>query len=784
MNLYTKNIKIKINLIKNLINSSLKRMPFHVLSFFCCFLLTVSCSKHREQYGHSEAKKQSSLLKSSTASSSEILLSSKGTLLNPPLSPQLIANRSNSKQNLQDIYRQIKITSSIPIDYESQSVGGININQKLKDVSFLNPKEIKENEDNMIEIIYKEGLRINVSKETEEINSIFISEDYKGSLDFGSELGQKRVGDSFANQFNLNYPIQKDVKNQNFIRSIYKHFEKTNEDCFSIKQCKSYFVEQIFVVELPKMKLFFTINERRTLLSLIFNKNTLKEEELQINYQNRSVGDKELGEKISSISINSDHTLDFGPQIGNRKVQDSFSDVFNLNFLHLEKDPEVQNFIISLYNHFEKTDINCLQEKLCHIENNQHLILKLPKMEFTFSKNNLVTLENITVIGEKMEQSLKNKRTPFNYEKGSIANINLHQKKEDVQNILSHDPNIPDDETFNIEGITVNFDENNEILNIVAFSNQFLIENLKQENKTLNDHNDLSYNGTFDFGSEIGHRKLGQSFVEQFNLNKTDPKQDEKAKYFITFIYNYWEKSNINCLETQDCEITVDENYIMFNLPKIILYFSNNYERTFDSISLKGLETQKREKQTKNIFKPINLLELSVGGINMDMTREEINRKLHIAHDFPNFSIYEEGLIIEWLNNKPNQIGIPHDLEDLKNIIKEYQGYILNKGVLNFKKLGDSFRNEFDFNSTKNIQEDEKAKNFINSIYNSLNNNQSNFSDSNNKNYDNCLELKKCNLKYTTDSKNEIMFEFSSFNLIFSNNHDKTLYNIILKNNP
>ena len=541
------------------------------------------------------------------------------------------------------------------------------------------------------------------------------------------------------------------------------------------------------------MKLLFTTDERRTLLGLIFDKSTLEEEELvQINYQNRSIGDEEPVEE--GLFINNFHTLDFGPQIGNRKILDSFSDVIDLSSLHLEKDPKVQNFIISLYNHFEKTDINCLQEKLCHIEDKQQLIFKLPKMEFTFSKNSLSILENMRIIGEKMERTLKNKKVPFNYEKDSIANINLHKKKEEIQKILNPSSTISstlDNQFVYQEGLIINFNESNEISNIIVFSKkQFFIKLLNQDQRFEESVNNFTYNETFDFGSEFGHRRLGQSFVEQFNLSQTDSKKDKKSQYFITSLYNYLEKSNINCLETKDCEIIVTEESIMFDLPKITLFFSNNYERTFDSIFLKGLEIQKREKQTKeNIFKPINLLELSVGGINMDMTREEIEEKIQLTYNHPNFSIYREGLVIEWgLNNTPSQIIISPNLikillneeEALQNI-KDYQGYILNKGALNFKHVGDSFRSEFDFNSTKNIQEDEKTKNFINSIYNSLNNNQSNFNDRNNKSFDDCLELKKCNLKYTSKA---IVFEFSSFNLIFSNDKNKTLDTIVLKNNP
>ena len=110
MNLYNtikikQKYKDKNDLIKNLINSSLKRMPFHVLILFCCFLLTVSCTKHREQYGHSkEASTSTQLLPSDLEES----------FLNPTLSPQFTANNLNSEQNPQDIYRKNKSSQLTP----------------------------------------------------------------------------------------------------------------------------------------------------------------------------------------------------------------------------------------------------------------------------------------------------------------------------------------------------------------------------------------------------------------------------------------------------------------------------------------------------------------------------------------------------------------------------------------------------------------------------------------------------------------------------------------------
>ena len=578
----------------------------NLFAFVFILFLTISCTRHHPQYS-SEGGGSKTDLESSTSTLEKdfLTLSSKDSTSNSPpgeviqvSSTQSAHGNLNSEKPLQDIYRKIRQTASLPIDYETQSAGGIDINQNLKALdSILHFDEIirYNDESKMLTLSYKEGLNIIFHEEQPE--AIVITKAYKGFLDFGAEIGKKRIGDSFASYFNLKAPLQKDLKNQDFIRSIFNYFEKTNVDCFSLDQCRTYFIGPLFVISLPKIQLSFSSDERRTLVNISFFKSPNPVVN-QVNYQNRSVGGEPI-EHITRLTSLPNISLDFGQQTGIRKLFDSFSDVMDLTSIHPERDPGVQNFIIALYNHLEETDINCLQEKSCSIENTNQIIFKLPKIELAFSKNKLALLEEIVILSEKIERVIQNIKVPYNHEQNSIANINLQMKKEEVENILlkKAQDNIAEGNKTNVaytEGFSIMYHKNNEISEIYAFSkqqtlkyNEALREEVKNNQKRL-----FIYEGAFDFGPEIGLYKLGDSFSNHFDLNVQDITQDQKAREFIISLYNLWEKSDVNCLEIIECAISYGEDSISFFLPKANLLFSNDFQRNFSGIILKGLKNQ------------------------------------------------------------------------------------------------------------------------------------------------------------------------------------------------
>ena len=751
-------------------NNNCKVSLFHLFSLILVF--TSSCTQHKEQYQPSQSSHSNTSLENN---SQELSLASQQADTNMAVN-NIIVSKANTTVDSQAVYKKIIQNTSFPIDYETSSIASIDINNSLKEVtSILNPINWI-NDEEQLGVKYREDLFIIFEKdknteisaeESYKIQSISVEKSYKGVLDFGYKIGKKRIGDSFSNHFNLNEPnIQKDLKAQDFIRSLFNHFEKTNVDCFESNQCFSYFSDSLFSVELPKMILNFGTDERRALIKVV-----LKEEDQtksfasMVNYQNRSIDDED---SITDLifTVPNKTLLDFGPQVGLRKSQDSFSDIMNLTSFKPEKNKETQSFIISLYNYLEETDINCLEEKKCDIENLEDtnlLAFKLPKIWLTFNKNNLATLNSMILIGEVFEKSLQNLKAPFTYEEGFISNININMTKEEIEKILpaKFKLEVENLSLYILERILIEWNEDGSVSKINMLSEKEMEELTNQENiNTI--INIINHEKSFNFTSEIRDRKLGSSFADVFNLDQVNLKQDLNAKNFIVSLYNFWEKSNENCLETNKCEITFDEEYIQFSLPKTALIFSNDFERIFLNIALKGSEIQRKEANfLKNIVEPINPFDMSIGNININMTKEEIEKILNIYNTDNNTSIYKEGLVIIWNKNYPSVITAK-EISPGNHSVKTYKGYFDFGSEVGLKRIGDSFSDQFT-DSIKNSTQDPKAKDFIVSIYQLLSKDTES----------NCLEINLCSI--INPQHDIIVFQLPFIDLVFENNNQKTM---------
>ena len=770
------------NCIVNVSQSLLKKwFLVHTTRLFFVLVLTASCTKHREQYGLSQISElqdslDQTLLEGSNSNSSLVLpsigqASDRAEVIGEENTDTSQAgSRTVASLSAQDRYRQIRQNSSLPVSYDELSAGGIQVNQNYQDVSpSVHIYDYQRMGNGSVIALTKEGLEIVL--EERKVKSIFVSMAYQGLLDFGPRIGQKRVGDSFASFLNLHSPVQKNQVNQDFVRLLYNHFEKTNQDCFEIQECDTYFAGNFFVIKLPKMRLLFTTDERRKLHSI-----TLEEVQSQdfvlVNYQDRSVRDEQV-EVV--LDVPRGHGLDFGNGIGLRQTLDSFSDVMDLTGYYPEKNLEIKNLIRSLYNNFEEKESDCLQEALCHIEaNDKEIMFRLPKMVFVFTKNEWAVLSKMIIVGEKMERSVANRMAPFNYQENFVANISLDMTREEVNQVLYSMDDDQNDRTLYREGLLINWN-GNEIRSLSLLSNQRLKEMTKLPMEQIESMRS-SYEGSFDFGEEFGIRRLGESFLDQFSLS-TKPEEDQKARHFITSVYKHWENKETDCLESQTCQILTDEKSIQFLLPKGVLFFSNDFHRNFTNFNLYGLRIQDQERQTQsNLNQKIDLREQSVASIKKSMTRDEIDDKLQLLEQKNNLSIYREGISIFYdpMSEKPQLITVSESVRnqmDMMNpeLLLPYQGVIDFQYDIGLKKIGDSFEDQFDFQA-EDISQDALAKQFLISLYNSI--------------YEaevNCIEEKQCELRYKTDRKDLILFELPTFDMTFENNRTKNLDSIILK---
>ena len=169
--------------------------------------------------------------------------------------------------------------SLLPIDYEKGSAAGIHMGTDYEEAQdILNLRLLTS--DGLA--VYKEGIAVSWRQDSPRTpNLILLLQQYQGEMDFGPYLrGERlaRMGGSFASQFSIreeNQDILKDSKARRFITSLYRHLEKTEEDCLESHSCSLYINPQgnYIVFQLPKMTLLFGNNERRKLVQIALIKN-------------------------------------------------------------------------------------------------------------------------------------------------------------------------------------------------------------------------------------------------------------------------------------------------------------------------------------------------------------------------------------------------------------------------------------------------------------------------------------------------------------------------------
>lgn len=169
--------------------------------------------------------------------------------------------------------RKTRANSLVPIDYKTGSAGNISIKTTYEEtLDILNLSQISNNL-----YIYREGLLIIWREKAPRTPYIIaLGSTYQGTLDLGPWVSEKskryvKVGQSFTDYFDLKVEdIREDKKAQQFIVSLYKHFENTEENCLEEKKCfLSVTPNGTYIsFRFPKMVLLFGKNERRVLIQL------------------------------------------------------------------------------------------------------------------------------------------------------------------------------------------------------------------------------------------------------------------------------------------------------------------------------------------------------------------------------------------------------------------------------------------------------------------------------------------------------------------------------------
>jgi len=164
----------------------------------------------------------------------------------------------------------IRSNSLAPINYQEGGAGNINLRTTLEeslDILNLNYKL----EDGRH--VYKEGLVV-LWREDEPITPLFIQTlpSYQGTLDFGPSFPEDKrhraMGSSFADQFSEGVQnILEDEKAINFITSLYKFWENTEENCFEINKCQLFITadDSLILALFPKMIIGFGNDQRKNL---------------------------------------------------------------------------------------------------------------------------------------------------------------------------------------------------------------------------------------------------------------------------------------------------------------------------------------------------------------------------------------------------------------------------------------------------------------------------------------------------------------------------------------
>ena len=180
---------------------------------------------------------------------------------------------------------------------------------------------------------------------------------------------------------------------------------------------------------------------------------------------------------------------------------------------------------------------------------------------------------------------------------------------------------------------------------------------------------------------------------------------------------------------------------------------------------------QKREKTDEekkilireNSLVPIKYKERSAGNISMETTFKESKDILHLSFSQNITSYYEEGISVAWRKESPR---IPYN-------IRVYNSY---QGAIDFgpwigedqrhAKMGQSFSNHFSSSGNK-IEEDEKARHFITSLYKHFEQTE-----------EDCLKSQKCLLSINPQG-NYIIFQFPKMVIFFGNDERRNMVHMV-----
>ena len=190
---------------------------------------------------------------------------------------------------------------------------------------------------------------------------------------------------------------------------------------------------------------------------------------------------------------------------------------------------------------------------------------------------------------------------------------------------------------------------------------------------------------------------------------------------------------------------------------------SNEHGGLHDYIDAELSEEEKDAQTRANSLIPIDYSLGGVAGINMTTEYEEANSILNPDYVTRGLQAYKEGIFIAWREDPPRT---PHIIL----IRNSYQGSIDFGPNTGKRKVGASFA-EFFSSGVQDIQKDEKALNFIVSLYR-------HFEDPDE---ENCLTAQKCAIHINPEG-NYIVLEFPKMVLLFGNNERFQLVQTALRN--
>ena len=173
---------------------------------------------------------------------------------------------------------------------------------------------------------------------------------------------------------------------------------------------------------------------------------------------------------------------------------------------------------------------------------------------------------------EESQQILENFLKPIDLKKLSVAGIDRetpYQQAQEILHPLSHNNNI----IHYKEGI------------IIKWKSE---EKLPVDTKrTLEEINITQYyRGPLNFGGNIQERRIGDSFVDQFDLQANSIIADKKAIAFINSLFKSWVNESVSqCFEQRRCSISLTkDNRIEFDLSGRQLFFGNDNRRNLLSV--------------------------------------------------------------------------------------------------------------------------------------------------------------------------------------------------------